>query len=256
MFSAANTTVTATSLNYLHCPSDPAIETRVFMAGGNVDGGDMTMCYSSYGGNAGCGSSCLDWSWPQNEFQEAINNQNGVILYIGYDNPLVLGGTMSNRIQWYMPRLASITDGTSNTLMYGERAHGMLSATDQVCWNWWCSGNFGDTSFCTMYPINPFRKDANSGAIGDVGGGTDTFVSAASSFHPGGANFAFCDGSVRFIKESISCWPINPTTQFPVGVTLGGIGGRTYQIAPGTKVGVYQMLSTRAGSEVVSSDQY
>jgi len=47
IFSGGNTTVVATSLNYLHCPSDPSIENRVFMAKGNVDGGDMTMCYSS-----------------------------------------------------------------------------------------------------------------------------------------------------------------------------------------------------------------
>ena len=29
-----------------------------------------------------------------------------------------------------------------------------------------------------------------------------------------------------------------------------------FTLAPGTRVGVYQMLSTRAGSEVISSDSY
>jgi prepilin-type processing-associated H-X9-DG protein len=152
-------------------------------------------------------------------------------------------------------KLAAVTDGTSNTMMYSERAHGMLSATDQVCWNWWCSGNFGDTSFCTMYPINPFRKDANNGTVGNVGGSSDTFVSAASSFHPGGANFLFCDGSVRFLKDSISSWPINPATSLPNGVTLDA-AGFVYQVAPRTLFGVYQMLSTAAGGDVVGSDQY
>ncbi len=255
IFSAGNTTITATSLNYLHCPSDPAIENRVFMAGGNVDGGDMTMCYSSYGGCAGTWFQLPRFSWPTNEFQAAINNQNGVIVYIGYDNPLFISPTLYTGLNRPCVRLAAVTDGTSNTFMYSERAHGMLNAQDQVCWNWWCSGNFGDTSFCTMYPINPFRKDPNAGTIGTVGGGSDTFVSAASSFHPGGANFLFCDGSVRFIKESVSCWPINSVTNLPNGVTLDS-AGYVYQIAPGTRLGVYQMLSTCAGGEVISSDQY
>ena len=255
IFAAGNTTVVATSLNYLHCPSDPAIETRVFMATGNTDGGAMTMCYSSYGGNAGTWFQLPRFSWPATEFQSAINNQNGVIIYVGYDNPLVITGTIYSGLSRACLRLAAVTDGTSNTLMYSERAHGMLNATDQVCWNWWCSGNFGDTSFCTMYPINPFRKDSNSTTIGTVGGSSDTFVSAASSFHPGGANFLFSDGSVKFLKDSISCWQINQTTQLPLGVTLDA-SGYVYQLAPGTQLGVYQMLSTAAGGEVVSSDAY
>ena len=255
IFGAGNTTITATSLNYLHCPSDPAIENRVFMPGGNVDGGDMTMCYSSYGGNAGTWFELPRFSWPAAEFQAGINNQNGIILYIGYDNPAIIQGTVYTGLSRPCLKLASVTDGTSNTLMYSERAHGMMSATDQVCWNWWCSGNFGDTSFCTMYPINPFRKDANSSVIGNVGGSSDTFVSAASSFHPGGANFLFCDGSVRFIKDSINTWVINPSTNLPNGVTLDA-AGYVYQLAPGTQLGTYQALSTRAGGEVISSDAY
>jgi prepilin-type N-terminal cleavage/methylation domain-containing protein/prepilin-type processing-associated H-X9-DG protein len=254
IFSAGNTTIVATSLSYLHCPSDPAIENRVFMAGGNVDGGNMTMCYSSYGGNAGTWFELPRFSWPSASFQSAINNQNGVIIYLGYDNPGIFMGTPMSGLSRASLRLAAVADGTSNTMMYSERAHGKLSAQDQICWNWWCSGNFGDTSFCTMYPINPFNKDSNASTIGTVGGSGDTFVSSASSFHPGGANFAFCDGSVKFLKESISCWQINPTTQLPNGVTLPD--SYTYQIAPGTQLGVYQMLSTVAGGEVVSSDQY
>ena len=51
-----------------------------------------------------------------------------------------------------------------------------------------------------------------------------SFVNA-SSYHPGGCNFSFADGSVKFIKDSV-----NMTT--------------------------YESLGTRAGGEVISSDSY
>ena len=61
------------------------------MAGGSVDGGDMTMRYSSYGGNAGTWFELPRVSaGPPPNPRPAINNQNGVILYIGYDNPAII----------------------------------------------------------------------------------------------------------------------------------------------------------------------
>jgi prepilin-type N-terminal cleavage/methylation domain-containing protein/prepilin-type processing-associated H-X9-DG protein len=250
MFGAENFTVVGTSLNYLHCPSDPAIENRVTISPGPPP---FVMCYSSYGGNAGTWFQLPRFSWDPAEFQLGMQNQNGVILYIGYESPLYTNGTVYTGLNRGCLKLAAVTDGTSNTMMYSERAHGMLSAQDQICWNWWCSGNFGDTSFCTLFPINPFKKDANN-PIG-AGNNSDTFVSAASSFHPGGANFLFCDGSVKFIKESINTWAINPSTNLPNGVTIDA-AGLIYQLAPGTQLGIYQALSTRAGGEVISADAY
>ena len=182
------------------------------MAGGNVDGGDMTMCYSSYGGNAGTWFQLPRFSWPTAEFQAGINNQNGVIIYIGYDNPLIVSGTVYSGLSRPCLRLAAVTDGTSNTMMYSERAHGKFNATDQVCWNWWCSGNFGDTSFCTMYPINPFNKDANSSdhrqrrrRFGHVRLGRVELPSRRGEFR--------CSATARSSssRTSISCWPINPS---------------------------------------------
>ena len=82
-----------------------------------------------------------------------------------------------------------------------------------------------------------------------------TTAEGAVSFHPGGCNFAFCDGSVKFIKETISSWgPYNSSTGDPVGSAYGSTCGEYYI---GTAVPqVYQKLATRNGGEVISSDSY
>ena len=64
-----------------------------------------------------------------------------------------------------MVNIASITDGTSNSIAFGEHAHGLLSSTDKENsfnkWNWWVSGNYGDTAFTVFYPINVQKKTQN-----------------------------------------------------------------------------------------------
>jgi len=251
IFGAANTTVDAVGLSSLWCPSDARVSLKVLMPGGSVDGGDMTMAYSSYGGCAGTWFQLPRYSVAQPYFGQRINQQSGPIVYVGYENPVTVGGTTYTGLNRGPVMLASVTDGTSNTMMYSERAHGKLNDSDELNWNWWTSGNFGDTSFCTLYPINPFNK------VGDttgLSGGSDAFVSAASSYHPGGANFLFCDGSVKFLKETIDCWPMDPVAGYPKGVISPPDSNSLFTITPGAKIGVYQALSTIAGGEVISAD--
>ena len=145
-------------------------------------------------------------------------------------------------------RIADILDGTSSTMIYGERANALFTQADKDNWNWWADAVEADTIFTTLYGMNPFRK---SSQVGDEY--QNSWVESASSLHPGGANFAFADGSVRFLKDSINSWPIASGAAYPTGVSdNAGI----QVLVPGTQLGVYQKLSTKAGQELVNASDY
>ena len=77
----------------------------------------------------------------------------------------------------------------------------------------------------------------------------DNFSIAASSFHPGGCNFAFLDGSVRFLKESINAWPYNPANGQPLNVTYDS--ATCLFSASACAREFTRRLATRSGGEIV-----
>jgi prepilin-type N-terminal cleavage/methylation domain-containing protein/prepilin-type processing-associated H-X9-DG protein len=229
-----NQTIYLTGLNTLWCPSDATID-RIVNTGAYEGLTSWYTRFSSYGACSG-----TFWPYPDNYFHPTNPNDPGII---SRSNALV-GMFVYN---FALP-ISAITDGTSNTMMLSERANGKFTSTDQNCYCWWADAVSADTIFDTLYPLNPFTKVAV--VSGEYSSSWD---SAASSFHPGGANFAFADGSVRFLKDSISTWPFNPSTGYPVGVSdVNGF----LTLASGTRYGVYQALSTRNGGEVISADSY
>jgi len=99
-------------------------------------------------------------------------------------------------------RFTDITDGTSNTLLLGERPP---SADLQFGWRYAGFGQLGTGSLDLILGVrerNLFPGDLNAcvpqpfsgSSLGDPCG-----VFRFWSPHPGGANFALADGSVRFI---------------------------------------------------------
>ena len=255
----ANTTVCGAGLSVLWCPSDGSIVNLRYTASapGMVYDG-LPMTYSSYAGSLGT------WTYfPINTGadQTQLGLMNGMFQYIGMVpgvNPITIGGTPYPNSGSVSPvKIASITDGLSNTIAFSE--HG-LRTTDLYSWNWWVTGFYGNTLFTSFYPINPQSKvGVVSTLINNPYIQYDDIVLSASSYHPGGANFAFADGSVHFLKETIQSWQliVNGQTQtiIPAGFTQDSYGTFT-ATGPNAQLGVYQKLSTRNGNEVVSSDSY
>jgi prepilin-type N-terminal cleavage/methylation domain-containing protein/prepilin-type processing-associated H-X9-DG protein len=127
-------------------------------------------------------------------------------------------------------RLTDITDGTSSTLLFGERYHrdpqydlqhdDLWSGTPPMAqFGRWAEvayqGAVANVMLSTPVGINYLMSPA-----GDFDA-VQNRICAFGSGHPGGANFAFADGSVRFLSESIP-------------------------------LATLQALSTRSGGEVVS----
>jgi prepilin-type N-terminal cleavage/methylation domain-containing protein/prepilin-type processing-associated H-X9-DG protein len=179
-------------------------------------------------------------------------------------------GYSLNRIAYNM---ASVTDGTSNTIAFAEAVVGDQSHftpyRDGVAWTasgpyyqafdawaqqsyvmkgiqacagmwsskqnppaqedkgWrWASDMTGHSLFntiippsSTQYPWSGCRSDNTGGPV------SDGQYENANSYHPGGCNVAFVDGSVRFIKSSIS-------------------------------MNTWWSLGTKGNGEVISSDSY
>ena len=127
---------------------------------------------------------------------------NGVV-FAGAPFSVISTGT-TDRIVGF----ASIIDGLSNTLLVGEVLQGQ--AGDLRGFTWW-----GDaSSFTTYLPPNSNLPDRIYDAVFcenlpdhnlpcAVSSSTDPTMFALRSRHPGGVNASLCDGSTRFISETI-----------------------------------------------------
>ena len=245
----SNSTVQVTKVNAFLCPSDPS---RVDMS-------------SRFGLNTG------GTNYQSNAGADAYSFLTGTTGTGGQGIPNQYSGPFTS----YCPvvKIASITDGTSNTVSFSEVVTGVgaysggfdnqrpsssfvrLSsnasgatagnANPQLDYNncngsggitptnvvaagqgdfplgaaWWW-GRSGQTRYNHVMPPNSFHCDFNGG-----NSDSDDDAVTATSRHSGGVNVAMVDGSVRFIKSTISL----PT---------------------------WWALSTMAGGEVVSSDSY
>jgi prepilin-type N-terminal cleavage/methylation domain-containing protein/prepilin-type processing-associated H-X9-DG protein len=106
--------------------------------------------------------------------------------------------------------IASITDGTSNTFMVGERP----PAAD-LSFGWWAYSDY-DNVLATQNYINVYPNCPMPGlyAQGNITNNCDS--NHFWSLHTGGANWLYADGSVRFLPYSATAMTI------PLATRAGG----------------------------------
>jgi prepilin-type processing-associated H-X9-DG protein len=99
---------------------------------------------------------------------------------------------------------------------------------------WMCNSYGTEATFYTVIPPNGPRCSTNNFPLNQASAGA---LLPASSYHRGGANVVMCDGSLRFISDSIDCG----------GLPFTGDLGRT---VPST-FGVWGRLGTPCSLEVI-----
>src|SRR5262249_24772865 len=101
----------------------------------------------------------------------------------------------------------------------------------------WYDGNTNSTGFTTAWPPNKVISgppgsgllDLDLGGTPLVNGGPNFAAITARSFHPGGVNVPFGDGSVRFGKATV-----NGATWRALGTSRGGRGSSAAALFPPT----------------------
>jgi len=212
-----NSTVIRTILATYRCPSDP------------MPGGPFAVTDASGNGLAMMGPT----SYATNVGNDLTDSTTGL-------NNDGLGNGVMFRNSGI--RMADITDGTSQTIVIGERAWSINSGP----WAGVVTNGVirrGPANPCpttgAAYYLAATLVQAHCHLLNtdtDADGGLDDY----SSRHPGGANFVFADGSVHFLKSVL-----RDSGQRPDGSTI---------YSPSSLV--LQALGTRAGGEVVSADAY
>jgi prepilin-type N-terminal cleavage/methylation domain-containing protein/prepilin-type processing-associated H-X9-DG protein len=225
-----NTGTSTKRITTFLCPSDVAK---------NWNGSTLTM--HNYVLNAG-NTNFYQVSTPVGCTNGSTTGANGCVTFGGapfgwYEDPLALqaggdasppnytSGDPTTGIAGRPRPMSEITDGTSNTLCVSEVRTSPRGSDDIRGFTWW-GGGAGFVTYQT--PNNPTATDVMTGGgcgpstvpnfpCTTTSTGTLPRMQLARSRHIKGVNVALCDGSVRFVPDSISV-----VTWRALGTSSGG----------------------------------
>jgi len=203
-----NATASSTRVNFFLCPTDANSGVSAIFAG--LDGLNFPIASSNYPNNMGVTPT----------YTGRVLNGPAYLLSSSRYGPSVLG-------------LADVSDGVSNTAIFSEFVksggededprtfRGRLGTTFFVPWRTETGTPLGDSLSCQQATRVQGNYKGEFWSHHDLGRGGGYFHTnppntkscnggffrygwvGASSFHPGGVNVLFLDGSTRFVKENV-----------------------------------------------------
>ena len=139
-------------------------------------------------------------------------------------------------------QISGITDGTSNTITWAEIAHGKLEQfgcdaggdCDFETKGWWADADYSNCTITSFYQPNipipnayyTTSRDTSFVAVDGCDDGNSIASMTSTSYHPGGVNVSFADGSVHFIKNTVNSWGSMSITRSTINGAKCDPGGR------------------------------
>lgn len=245
-----NITFCSLGVNAMWCPTDALIWSKsLSVTQGQIQTGQGPPATNWAGGVWWPQPQPTPGDWPQQHTSYLGCGGLFAPTYGPNNTPSGANGIFNSN---WVTRIANITDGTGMTLLFFEANYSCWqidAATQGYSWvaPWY-------SSYANAWNI-PFQAYF---FVSDGGPNAYQALWTPSSYHPGGINVAFADGSVHFIKNSIKSWPMNtawwggpndPFTSDPYGNPM---------LNPKSSYGVppWQAMWSMNGGEIISADSY